>query len=288
MSGQLSRIAIVYSRKDPAATGTATKLLEAVKWEEITCPRNPCGCWNLLLEGISATMACYDESQLEFEFLDASPDPGAEAVIVLSKHSSSSGRPSLTIHYTGNPTGDNSMGGEPYTLSYSATLLGKVLLQAYRARAEKHGLIGEYEITMEATHHGPTNNRKPLVFIEIGSTEKEWSDPRAQEAMAETVLEVLRNPPSLDHCRVVAGFGGTHYPIKFTRIMLDSNECVGHVIPKYAFQKGVTKAVIKQALTKNWPRAAEIALVEKKSLKAKHRSLVEEVASDLGIPIEKI
>ena len=34
----------------------------------------------------------------------------------------------------------------------------------------------DYEITIEATHHGPTSLKKPLLFIEIGSTEKQWAD----------------------------------------------------------------------------------------------------------------
>ncbi len=288
MNAEITRIAIVYSAGDPAASGTASRLLELSKARMAQCPLNPCGCWRLENTRVDALLACYERSQLEFEFLDESPDPEADAVIVLSKHSSKSGRPSLTIHYTGNPTGDNSMGGNPYTLSYSAPPLGKALLKTYRLRAEEHGLLGEYEITMEATHHGPTNNRKPLVFIEIGSTEKEWNDPRAQIAMAETVFEVLNTRLNPYECKIVAGFGGTHYPIKFTRIMLESSECVGHVIPKYAFQKGVTRDTIKQAILKNWPKPAETALVEKKSLKAKHRTIIEAIAEELGISVERI
>jgi D-aminoacyl-tRNA deacylase len=119
------------------------------------------------------------------------------------------------------------------------------------------------------------------VFIEIGSTPEEWRDPKAREAMALAVIDVIRME-SLPSCKPVAGFGGSHYPIKFTKLHLDSEFCFGHIIPKYAFNIGVTESVIKQAIIKSYPKEAEIGVIEKKSLKSKDRKLVQEVLESMG------
>jgi D-tyrosyl-tRNA(Tyr) deacylase len=47
------------------------------------------------------------------------------------------------------------------------------------------------------------------------------------------------------------------------------------------------KAIV-QAVQKNWPRPAEVALFEKKSLKAKHRNQVLETFEKNNISIEII
>ncbi len=93
--------------------------------------------------------------------------------------------------------------------------------------------------------------------------------------MAETVLEALKSEPPM--CKPAAGFGGTHYPEKFTRIHLEGEYCLGHIIPKYAFQQGVEASVIVQAVEKTYPHPAEVALIEKKSLKSSHKKLIEQV-----------
>ncbi len=272
------RLAIVYSMHDIAGSGAARALRELVDAEKSTCPPPAEECWIL---NNNVYLAGYDEETLYFTWLDTSPDPSADAVIILSRHSASSGKPSLTTHHTGNPTSDSSYGGEPYTLSFSAPPLSRTLLRNYREAAETRGLLERYVVTLEATHHGPTSNRKPLVFIEIGSTPEEWKDEKAQESMAEAVVSVLERGIDTG-CRRVAGFGETHYPAKFTELHLDSDYCFGHIIPKYAFQKGVTEDVIKQAILKTWPGPAEAAVIRKKSIKSKYRQFVVDVVSSLS------
>ncbi len=272
------RLAIVYSMRDIAGSGAARALRELVDAEKATCPPPAEECW-ILNNGVY--LAGYDEETLYFTWLDMSPDPSADAVIILSRHSASSGKPSLTTHHTGNPTSDSSYGGEPYTLSFSAPPLSRTLLRNYREAAETRGLLERYVVTLEATHHGPTSNRKPLVFIEIGSTPEEWRDAKAQESMAEAVVSVLERGIDRD-CRRVAGFGETHYPAKFTELHLGGDYCFGHIIPKYAFQKGVTEDVIRQAILKTWPGPAEAAVIRKKSIKSRHRQFVVDVVSSLS------
>jgi D-aminoacyl-tRNA deacylase len=276
------RTALVYSVEDPAGSGAAHILAEILGAEKAACPRSvEC---RILPNG--TLLAGYSGSQVEFEFLDETPDPRANAIIVLSRHSSTSGRPTLTTHHTGNPTGEALLGGDPATLAWSAPPLNRLLLRLYREEAKKRGLLGRYELSLEATHHGPTRNSKPLVFIEIGSTPEDWNDRKAQEAMAMAVARALES--RLPECEPAAGFGGTHYPIKFTRIHLDGDYCLGHIIPKYAFNKGVSRDVIKQAILKTWPRKPLTALIEKKSLKGEHKRLVGEVMAEMGVNIVSV
>ena len=277
------RIALVYSTEDPAGSGVARRIVAAVGAQKGECPR-AVECY-VLPDG--TLLAGYREGQTRFEFLDETPDPGADAIVVLSRHASQSGRPTLSAHHTGNPTLDPpALGGEPGVLAYSAPPLSKLLLTLYREEAEQRGLLERYELSLEATHHGPTGNRKPLVFIEIGSTPEEWRDPEAQEAMAAAVLRALES--SLPECTPAAAFGGTHYPRRFTRLHLESDLCLGHIIPRYAFQRGVPEHVIRQAVEKSWPAPARVAVYEKKSLKAAQRELVRSVVEPLGVELRAV
>ena len=42
--------------------------------------------------------------------------------------------------------------------------------------AKEDKLDEEYDITLEATHHGPLLD-SPTLYLEIGSDEERWSDP---------------------------------------------------------------------------------------------------------------
>jgi len=273
------RLALAYSVGDPAGSGAAGILRGLTGAEPAECPR-AVECWRLEAGGV--LLGGYEADTIELEFLDETPDPEAEAVIVLSRHSSSSGRPALTTHHTGNPTA-RTLGGEPRTLAFSAPPLSRALLRAYRSTAGEAGILGGYEVSLEATHHGPTRPRKPLVFIEVGSDPERWRDPRAQEAMARAVLEVLEE--GFEDCEPAVGFGETHYPGRMTQIHLDGDYCLGHIIPRYALQEGMTDDVVKQVVEKTWPRRPGVALVHKKSLKSEARRGLAGLLEGLGLEV---
>ncbi len=230
-------------------------------------------------------MGGYVLDDVLFEFLDRSPDPAADAVVVLSRHESSSGKKSLTVHFTGNPTDDAKFGGRPRELSYAPASLGMALLTSYLREAEALGLSGEYEVTLEATHHGPTGNAVPVVFIEIGSTQAEWSDGRALEAMALTMESALRGP--VPDCTPAVGFGSTHYPKPFTSIELRGEACFGHVISKHAIAS-LSDDVITQAVRKTLPGGAKVAYVERSSVKSAAREALSRSLSSLGVEVREI
>lgn len=235
--------------------------------------------------GDGIMMGGYGVDDVLFEFLDRSPDPSAEAVIVLSRHESSSGRKSLTVHFTGNPTNDARFGGRPRELSYAPANLGMALLTSYLREAEALGISHEYEVTLEATHHGPSGNSMPLVFIEIGSTQAEWSDRRALEAMVSAIeLSIGRPEPT---CTPAIGLGSTHYPKPFTAIELRGEACFGHIISKHAISS-LNDDVISQAVRKTLPGGAKVAYVERSSVKSAVRASLTRALSSLGVEVREI
>ena len=96
-------------------------------------------------------------------------------------------------------------------------------MQATLRALAKHCPEG-YHVSYEVTHHGPTGLRLPSFFVEIGSTEKEWTDPVAARAVAESVLAAAPGNPI-----PLIGFGGTHYATRETEIALSSRGAFGHI-----------------------------------------------------------
>lgn len=272
-------LALAYSIRDPAGRGVARVLLDLVGGEKVECPQ-AAECYRLT-NGV--VLGGFDSDTPFMEMLSITPDPGAEAVIVLSRHSSASGAKTLTVHHTGNPT-TNTFGGRPRELAIAFPQLSRALLAAYKATAEDAGILGEYDLKLEATHHGPTTVNKPVVFIEIGSGPEEWQDPRARLAMAKAVLSVINSGPTRD-CTPAVGYGGGHYPVKFTRMHLESEYCFGHILAKYVFREGLDPDVVRQSIAKNHPSPPKVAIVEKKSLKSSERKMLEGILEELGLEI---
>jgi len=157
-----------------------------------------------------------DERLIHAEHIDANVD--AELLIFLSRHYSVNPVPVLTVHVTGNfRTAD--VGGDPRTLAPAAPAMMQATLRAL----SKHCPEG-YRVSYEVTHHGPTGLTLPSFFVEIGSTEKEWSDPIAGRAVAASVLSAVPGNPV-----PLIGFGGTHYATRQTGIALTSRGAFGHI-----------------------------------------------------------
>jgi D-aminoacyl-tRNA deacylase len=141
-----------------------------------------------------------------------------DLVIFLSRHSSVNPVPVLTVHVTGNYR-DAELGGSPRTLAPAAPAMMQATLRALA----RHCPAG-YRVSYEVTHHGPTDLVHPSFFVEIGSTEKEWTDPVAGKAVAESLLSAVPQDPL-----PLIGFGGTHYAARQTDIALTSRGAFGHI-----------------------------------------------------------
>lgn len=173
--------------------------------------------------------------------------------IVASRHRSESGTPTLAAHSPGN-FGKAEAGGGDRELGIAPALF---LRQAVKILQERK--IGGFEATLEATHHGPTSLGLPVMFVEVGSTEKEWADGVACAAAADAIKNLLSEEP--ERFPAAIGFGGGHYCRKFSSVR---DFALGHICPKHNLHN-VDSDMVEQMIKKTVP-APKIALVERKGL----------------------
>ena len=81
----------------------------------------------------------------------------------ISRHSSASGKPTLSVHTPGN-FGEARLGGLPKIISVSpATAMSDALKALLRYKVE---FCLDYEVSYECTHHGPSLN-VPVMFVGV-------------------------------------------------------------------------------------------------------------------------
>ncbi|MFB5628847.1 MAG: D-aminoacyl-tRNA deacylase [Nitrosarchaeum sp.] len=151
-----------------------------------------------------------------------------DGFIFLSKHAAESGVLALTCHSTGNFS-EAKFGGNDRQIAIPHPYIQKEYLQTLWKNKSQ---FPDFQITIEATHHGPTALTKPTIFIEIGTTDKQWTDVSLCNSVAVLVHTVMTKdikPSPMAIC-----FGGTHYPDKFTKELLEGNFSLGTVVPKHA------------------------------------------------------
>ena len=151
-----------------------------------------------------------------------------DGFVFLSKHAAQSGILALTCHSTGNFK-DAEFGGKSRQVAIPHSALQKTYLQELQKNSRQ---FEEFQITIEATHHGPTSLSKPSIFIEIGTTEQQWTDATLCGRVAAIVDCAMKQ--KCDAFPVAICFGGTHYPAKFTRELLEGRHALGTVMPKHA------------------------------------------------------
>ena len=149
------------------------------------------------------------------------------AYIFLSTHRAESGIPSLTVHTTGNFTNEEVLGARPREVGVIDPDLQKNYLIALNERKSK---LDGYEVTIEATHHGPTSLKRPVLFVELGSSEKQWGDSHAGEVIADALMASLASGKKWD--KVGLAFGGTHYSEKFNDVLLNGEYALSAVVGK--------------------------------------------------------
>ncbi|MEM2634380.1 MAG: D-aminoacyl-tRNA deacylase [Nitrososphaerales archaeon] len=229
---------IVASKQDPAGFNIANKLVSDygfVKSEE-AFEGNPIYIKeNLRLIYVSKEIV--NVNHLDNYF---SPD----CYIFVSKHKSERGLPSLTSHFPGNFSNTCEYGGKCRELSFTYPSLQKGYMEKLWLMKE---LVPNYQIVIEATHHGPTNLMKPVLFVEIGSSPIEWNDKVAVNVVSKALMRALLRPIRVS--KIGIGFGGVHYSEKFTRFILNSDFALGAIAPKYILNH-VNRDIIYQMIHK--------------------------------------
>jgi D-aminoacyl-tRNA deacylase len=275
MESPISRPVIIASRADAAATNIAQNLVKHFQFSrnETSPHRAVYSKGNLSLVEITEPGIYAKPGDVPQE---------ATTLIFASKHVSSSGKPALTVHATGNPTREALYGGIPEQLSFVDPPRIKFALRTLKDESAKAGL--EIEITIEATHHGPTSFEIPVMFVEIGSGPKEWSDPLLGQVAAQAIIRAAETTESIGTNTVA--FGGTHYSSKHTRICMEENLAIGHVISRHAFDGGVSDTTLRQTFDKTL-YGCNTALLDWKGLNAKQRQHLLTLLEQWNIQVER-
>ncbi|BFH72519.1 D-aminoacyl-tRNA deacylase [Sulfurisphaera javensis] len=181
----------------------------------------------------------YKFEEINEDVIDFKYEKG-DVIVIFSRHESSSKIPSLTVHYPGNPS-DKTMGGEPRKL---AIAFPSLLTSIFR---EIKQIDINIEKTIEATHHGPTYQNIPIIFVEVGSSEEYWENENIVNKLVKATLKGIDNLDKIECERRIVGFGGTHYTPYFSK--LADKSCIGHIISKY-YITDLTENVILQTIEK--------------------------------------
>ncbi len=205
-----------------------------------------------------------DSPAISADWLDEKYD--YDGFVFLSKHAAESGTLALTCHSTGN-FNEAKFGGNQKELAIPYPNLQKKYLQTLWDNRES---FSDFEITIEATHHGPTHLKKPSIFVEVGTTEQQWNDESLCSSVAQLVFETLEKP--IDSYPFAICFGGTHYSEKFTKELLFGKYALGTVMPKHALEF-LNPVIFEHLITQN--NGAEAALLDWKSLGKYKQTLID-------------
>ena len=218
-------------------------------------------------------------SLLELESLDELY-PDARSFIFLSKHRSDSQIPTLTCHCTGN-FGDNPYGGNSREIALAYPSLQKAYLKAVTAARQT---VSDYQVVIEATHHGPTSLKKPVLFAELGSSEKQWGDRNAAKVICDTLLDLLDR--DFERCKKVGvALGGTHYPSKFNKLLLESDFGLAAVASKHNLI-AIDELLLDQMIEKSVEKVTYI-VVDSKGLGSK-KDRIMRMTEKTGLEILKL
>jgi len=203
--------------------------------------------------------------------------PNVNLVVFISRHSSQSGKPTLSVHTPGN-LGNAELGGLPRKLSVSPATAMRDALKALMQHKQELNL--DYEVSYECTHHGPSLDL-PTMFVELGSSEHQWRDSKAAEAVAHAAMSAIKKF-SKPTSSAVLGIGGTHYNQKFTSMALDDEAVFGHMIPKYVISL-IDSEILRQCIEMTF-ESVSLAILDWKGIKSEDKPNLLSSLETIGLP----
>lgn len=263
---------VMLSLQDIAAVNILKKLVENFGWRQ-TDVENVFINQHVKLFCVNGSMLTADVEVSQVE---------ADLIVVPSKHVSESGHPCLLVHSTGNWGISADFGGKPETLSMTSAT---AVYQAFHAavQAAQSVELERLDVGMEATHHGPYSD-KPLIFVEIGSSENEWRDDKLAEAAAQTVADVCFQKVKHPSGHAV-GFGGGHYVRDIVKVLEKGDFGVGHVASKHHFP--MTSRMISQAFARTVEKP-KTAFIDWDGLKSEHRAQLINQLEEMDVEVIKV
>ncbi|MCK4320810.1 hypothetical protein KAW11_04255 [Candidatus Bathyarchaeota archaeon] len=270
-------ILMVTSTKDIAGMNIAQQLLDHYEFEKQSKLFRKHPVYLRRVQDREVKLVFIDEEIVHTQFITDFFTP--ELLVFLSRHASASGIPTLSVHTPGN-LGKAELGGISRKVSVSpASAMKEALLEMARRKEE---MKLNYEVSYEGTHHGPSLD-VPTMFVELGSSLKQWKDARAAEAVAHAAMVAVSKRSKYP---TALGIGGPHYNKKFTRVALTTKIAFGHMIPKYAIPQ-VDAEMIKWCVERTVEKV-ELAMLEWKGIRGADKGRLILALNKIGMPVEKI
>lgn len=254
---------VVATSTDPASINIAESLLSLAPWRSDGGPVHRFEDYSLVV---------FDEKLIRLENLEASLKGiglSPDLIVFASRHQAKDGLPRLCGHFSGN-SGEAVMGGRDRELAVPAPSALKSFILGLAADPPEG-----FDITIEATHHGPTDLSIPSFFAEIGSSQEEWINPDAGRAVARSILN-LRD----QSFPAFVGFGGGHYVTRQNRLMMETGVAFGHLFSKYQAE-GLDAGIVEEAVRKS---GAVAAYIDRKSLRSADRHKILASLEEIGLP----
>jgi D-aminoacyl-tRNA deacylase len=260
------RVAIICSEVDDASKNIARHLLKRVPWirgTEVPAEWTYGNFQLVMVEGKLVDQEALDQSL------------STDLLIFASRHQSETRKePVFTAHFTGDVS--------RLTRDGSNGVLARPAPRALKLIVETLTNLSNVKVLVEATHHGPSAIETPSLFVEIGSTKAEWNN----EALGDTVARALLGleSRSLDvPCPTAVGFGGPHYAVRHTDVLLRSDICFGHIFAAYQLE-GLTREIIREAFEKS---LAQFAYFDRKHMGG-DRTQIESTVHSLGFEVLRL
>lgn len=292
---------IIFSSKDTASMNMHEKLLNSesfsfgnadfewnekivFKLEKFLIDHNK----NLYLDDIGIYLGLTDERLIFLDDLKLNKSVfNPDFLIFASRHTSKTARPALLTHTTGNWSENVEFGGQPQEISKSSALLHKAGFFSLIEQATIWPLEN-FVIDIEVTHHGPTSLEKPLIYMELGSSKKEWGDNKAGEILANAIVNTIFKYVQFkegSQNKIGLGFGGTHYAPNFNRLIRTKPIAISFICPKYFIQNLNHEIIEKMIL--NTFEDIDFFIIDWKGTNSENKKHLIPVLEEFEIPIKK-
>ncbi len=273
-------ILLVASNKDTASLNIKDQILKNYVFKEGTEQFDGNSTFNADVNEKKVTLITLNDESVKAQDLPTK-FPDSKLIVFISRHSSQSAKPTLSVHTPGN-FAEAELGGLPKTLSVAPAVVMQTTLKALLHYREQLRL--NYEISYECTHHGPSLD-VPSMFVELGSSPDQWGDCKAAEAVAHSAMTAIATFSEAGNLAVL-GIGGTHYNQDFTLMSLMGAATFGHMIPKYALS-AIDADMLRQCVKKTLEKVP-MAVLDWKGIKSEDKPNIISALESIGLPYRKV
>jgi D-aminoacyl-tRNA deacylase len=269
---------IITSTKDIASTNIARLIIDLYTFKKTSETFDELPIYQQTIDNEEIKLVTITSESIHAQFITEHFAPNL--LIFISRHSSQSGIPTLSVHTPGNLTNAAEKGGTPREISIAPATAMKEALKEMARQVKRKQLA--YKVSYECTHHGPSLN-VPTMFAELGSSPAQWKDAEAAEAVAHATLAAIK---AHQNYPAAIGIGGPHYNEEFTKIALITPTAFGHMIPKYAIDQ-IDAFMLKQCIERTMEKT-QLILLDWKGIKGENKEKLIKTINILGLKTEKV